>query len=163
MSFKRRYVDATTDSYVLVTISGSSTFTNILNGTYTDAITGDVKVVTNNTLTAECSGQGNMRIYVLSTDKTPAPGKIGTDGKYLYATAPVIADQPGYDGNEEPEDTETVRDTTPGTGGGSVEEPETPIEPSMSEGEQAVFFESTQGWTAVNAWIWTSGINYTGG
>ena len=166
MSFKRRYVDATTDSYVLVTISGSSTFTNILNGTYTDAITGDVKVVTNNTLTAECSGQGNMRIYVLTTDKTPAPGKIGTDGKYLYATAPVIADQPGYDGNEEPEDTETVRDTTPGTpgtGGGSVEEPETPIEPSMSEGEQAVFFESTQGWTAVNAWIWTSGTNYTGG
>lgn len=164
ISFKRRYVDANTDSYALVTISGNSTFTGILNGTYTDVITGDVKTVTNGTLTAECSGKGNMRIYVLSTSKTPAPGKIGTDGKYLYTSSPVIVEQAGYDGNEEPEDTETVRDTSAGGGGGgTVEEPDEPITPSMSEGEQAVFFEATNGWTNVNAWIWTSGANFTGG
>ena len=83
MSFKRRYTDDTTDSYALVTISGSSTFTNILNGTYIDAVTGDTQTVTNGTLTATCSGKGNMRVYVLTTSKTPAPGKLGTDGKYL--------------------------------------------------------------------------------
>lgn len=162
MAFKRRYVDATTDSYALVTISGSSTFTGVLNGTYTDVITGDVKTVTNGTLTATCSGKGNMRIYVLSTDKTPAPGKVGEDGKYLFDTASVTVPQAGYDGNEEPEDTETVRDTSDAPIV-APEEPETPIEPSMSEGEQAVFFEADNGWTYLNAWVWTSGANFTGG
>ena len=85
-AFKRRYTDATTDSYALVTISGNATFTGIENGTYTDVITGDVKTVTNGSLTATCSGKGNMRIYVLSTSLTKAPGKIGEDGKYLYNT-----------------------------------------------------------------------------
>ncbi|MDE6130989.1 MAG: alpha-amylase, partial [Muribaculaceae bacterium] len=32
MAFKRRYTDANTDSYVLVTISGDATFTGVLNG-----------------------------------------------------------------------------------------------------------------------------------
>ena len=35
-SFKRRYTDANTDSYALVTIQGNSTFTGVLNGTYTE-------------------------------------------------------------------------------------------------------------------------------
>ena len=162
MAFKRRYTDATTDSYVLVTVSGDATFTGVLNGTYTDAVTGDVITVKDGTLKAKCSGKGNMRVYVLSTDKTPAPGKIGTDGKYLYASAPVIVPQQGYDGNEEPEDLVTVRDSS-----GPVivgpEEPEEPIAPSMTKGEQAVFFEATNGWLNVNAWVWGGGKNFTGG
>ena len=30
-----------------------------------------------------------MRVYVLDTEKTPAPGKIGQDGIYLYTDNPV--------------------------------------------------------------------------
>ena len=57
---------------------------SIENGTYTEAITGATVNVTNGTLTSSgCSGQGNARIYVLTTAKTAAPGKVGTDGTYL--------------------------------------------------------------------------------
>ncbi|MBM2616475.1 alpha-amylase [Actinoplanes sp. LDG1-06] len=80
MAFKRRYTSGSTDSFVLVTISGSATFTGIPNGTYTDAVTGDVKTVTNGTLTAAVSGKGNLRAYVLGSS---APGKVGSDGPYL--------------------------------------------------------------------------------
>ncbi len=162
MAFKRRYTDDTTDSYALVTISGSATFTNVLNGTYTDVVTGDTKTVTDGTLTATCSGKGNMRVYVLSTQKTPAPGKIGVDSHYLYDTTPTDVTQSEYDGNQEPEDTLTVRDTSTG-GGGEVIEPEEPTPPTMSEGEQAIFFEADNDWKNVNAWIWNTGVNYTGG
>jgi len=108
-AFKRRYTDDNTDSFVLVTISGSASYSNIPNGTYTDAITGDVQTVSNGSLSVSCSGKGNMRIYVLSTSKTPAPGKVGTDGKYLYTTSSVEVTQPSYDGNQEPEDTWTCK------------------------------------------------------
>ena len=64
MAFKRRYTDSTTDSYVLVTISGDATFTGVLNGSYVDAITGDVKTVTDGTLTASCSGKGLSLIHI---------------------------------------------------------------------------------------------------
>lgn len=161
MAFKRRYVDDNTDSYALVTISGDATFTGMLNGTYTDAVTGDVITVSDGKLTARCSGKGNMRVYVLSTAKTPAPGRVGTDGKYLYATSAVNIPQSGYDGNEEPEDRVTVRDNSSGQGGQLVE-PDVPVTPSMRQDEQAIFFESDQ-WTSVNAWIWNTGSNYTGG
>ena len=100
-AFKRRFTDDTTDSYVLVTISGGATFTGIENGEYTDAITGDKQTVTNGTLKANCSGRGNMRIYVLKTAKNSISGKIGYDGKWLYSTSPVSAQQPGYDGTQE--------------------------------------------------------------
>ena len=90
-AFKRRYTDDKVDSYALVTISGDATFTGIENGTYTDVVTGDVKTVKNGTLSVSCSGEGNIRVYVLSTDKTPAPGKIGTDGKYIYGTTSVLS------------------------------------------------------------------------
>ncbi|MBW7473858.1 fibronectin type III domain-containing protein [Paenibacillus oenotherae] len=85
MSFKRRYTDAAKgiDSFALVTISGSATFNNIPSGVYKDAITGDVKNVTNGTLTASVSGKGNMRVYVLDLPGNPAPGKIGVDGEFL--------------------------------------------------------------------------------
>ena len=163
MSFKRRYVDDNTDSYVLVTISGSSTFTGILNGTYVDAITGDTKTVTDGTLTATCSGKGNLRVYVLNTSKTPAPGKVGEDGKYLYGTASV--DQPWTEWPDEtmPEETWTVKPSGGGSGG-TVEEPEEPIEPAIEDGEQAIFFENTSDWGGyIYAWIWNDDGNYTGG
>ena len=83
MAFKRRYTDDKTDSFCLVTISGGATFTGIPNGKYVDAVTGDVKNVTNGTLTANVSGKGNMRVYVLDTAKTPAPGRVITNGDYL--------------------------------------------------------------------------------
>ncbi|MWC27157.1 carbohydrate binding domain-containing protein [Paenibacillus sp. MMS18-CY102] len=85
IAYKRRYTDAATgvDSFALVTISGSATFSGIPNGTYKDAITGDVKVVSNGTLTASVSGKANMRIYVLDLPGNAAPGKIGEDGPYL--------------------------------------------------------------------------------
>ena len=62
MAFKRRYTDASTDSYVLVTISGNATFSGILNGTYTDVVTGDVKTVTNGSLSVNCSGLSLIHI-----------------------------------------------------------------------------------------------------
>ncbi len=83
MAFKRRYTDANTDSFACVTISGGATFSGIPNGTYVDAVTGDTQNVTGGTLTANCSGQGNMRVYVLSTSKTPAPGRVIPNGDYL--------------------------------------------------------------------------------
>ena len=85
MAFKRRYTNEAegVDSFVLVSITNAATFNGIPNGTYKDAITGDVKVVTNQTLSIPSTGKGNMRIYVLDLSGNPAPGKIGTDGKYL--------------------------------------------------------------------------------
>ncbi|MBO4208974.1 alpha-amylase family glycosyl hydrolase, partial [Micromonospora echinofusca] len=83
MAFKRRYTAGAVDSFALVTISGGATFTGIPDGTYVDAVTGDTKTVTNGTLTATVSGQGNLRVYVLSLPGNPAPGRIGTAGPYL--------------------------------------------------------------------------------
>ena len=83
IAFKRRYTDANTDSFALVAISGNATFSGIPNGTYVDAVTGDVKNVTGGTLTASVSGKGNMRVYVLDTAKTPAPGRVIPNGQFL--------------------------------------------------------------------------------
>ena len=159
-AFKRRYTDANTDSYVLVSISGGATFSNILNGTYVDCVTGDTKTVTNGSLTVSCSGKGNLRVYVLDTDKTKAPGKVGQDGKYIYSTSSVAGSQSSYDGTEE-ELSSNNGGSDPSSG---TEEPEEVITPSMSEGEQAVFFENTANWNGtIRAWVWGDSKNYTGG
>ena len=74
----------TVDSFVCVSVTNAATFTNIPNGTYIDAVTGDVKNVTNGTLSIAASGKGNMRVYVLSSGGFDGiSGKIGTDGTYL--------------------------------------------------------------------------------
>ncbi len=83
LAFKRRYTDETTDSFVCVSISGDATFTGIPNGRYVDAVTGDVKNVTNGTLNVSVSGKGNLKAYVLDTEKTPALGRVVTNGLYL--------------------------------------------------------------------------------
>lgn len=64
MAYIRRYTGDGIDSLACVTVSGGATFKGIPNGKYIDAVTGDVQNVTNGTLTASCSGQGNARIYV---------------------------------------------------------------------------------------------------
>jgi len=161
MAFKRRYTDATTDSYVLVTISGDATFSGILNGTYTDVVTGDVRTVTDGRLTVKCPGKGNVRAYVLSTALTPAPGKIGGDGKWLYSTKPAADAQSAYDGNEEAGDTVTVKDTA--SGGEDPAEPDEPTAPAMAEGEQAVFFENSSAWAGtIRAYAWNGATEYAG-
>lgn len=81
ISFKRRYTDSDTDSFVCVAISGTATFSGVPSGTYVDVVSGDVQQCSG-TLTANCSGKGNMRVYVLQTDGAP-DGKIGEDGTYL--------------------------------------------------------------------------------
>ncbi|MGW1780725.1 carbohydrate binding domain-containing protein [Streptomyces sp. NPDC002143] len=78
MAFKRRYTSGSTDSFALVTVTGGASFTGIPNGTYTDAVTGDVKSVSNGSLTVSAPGKGNLRVYVLN-----GPGKVGVDGPYL--------------------------------------------------------------------------------
>ncbi len=83
IAFKRRYTDSTTDSFVCVAISGNATFSGIPNGKYVDAVTGDVQNVSGGTLTANVSGKGNMKVYVLDTAKTPAPGRVIPNGDYL--------------------------------------------------------------------------------
>ncbi len=84
MAFKRRYSAGGIDSFALVTVSGSATFYNIPNGTYKDCVTGNTIVVNSGTLTASCSGKGNIRVYVLDLPGNPAPGKIGNNGTYIY-------------------------------------------------------------------------------
>ena len=84
MAYKRRYTDDNVDSFACVTISDGATFNNLPGGTYTDAVTGDVKEVEEGgTLSIETPGKANMRVYVLTTRKTKAPGKVGEDGTYL--------------------------------------------------------------------------------
>jgi glycosidase len=83
IAFKRRYTSGSVDSFALVTVSGGATFSGIPNGTYTDAVSGDVRTVTNGTLSAAVSGKGDMAVYVLSLAGNPAPGKVGSDGPYL--------------------------------------------------------------------------------
>lgn len=158
-AFKRRYTDGTTDSYALVTINGPATFTGILNGTYTDCITGDVKTVTNGTLTTtSCSGKGNMRIYVLSTSLTPAPGKIGEDGPYLYSSSANAGTVLSYDGTEE--------ELSSNDGEGNGTSPVVPIdvyEPSCAQNDLSVFLETGTSVGNVTTWVWNSSSNYTGG
>lgn len=153
-AFKRRYTDATTDSYALVCISGGATFTGILNGTYTDVVTGDVKTVTNGTLTATCSGKGNLRVYVLSTSLTPAPGKIGVDGKYIYTSSPASIADPAWDGTQE----ELTDDNGQG-GQGGTEEPEAPATPCLETAdEKAVFFHAPQEFgSTIYVYMWING------
>ena len=85
MAFKRRYTNTEegVDSFVCVSITNGATFNNIPNGKYVDAITGDVKNVTNGTLSIPSVGKGNMRVYVLDLPGNSAPGKIGEAGAYL--------------------------------------------------------------------------------
>ena len=154
-AFKRRYTDATTDSYALVTISGGATFSNIENGTYVDCVTGDTKTVTNGTLSVSCSGKGNLRVYVLNTAKTKAPGKIGTDGKYIYASSSVGGSNPAWDGTQE--------ELTDNQGGSS--DPEEIIEPCLTSSNQRTVFFTKSGdfGKKINCYVWSSNATISKG
>ena len=151
-AFKRRYTDDTTDSYALVCISGGATFSSIPNGTYTDCVTGDVKTVSNGSLSVSCSGKGNLRVYVLSTGKTPAPGKIGNDGKYIYTSTARNIPNPTWDGTE--------MEKTEEQGGGSSTEP---VEPCLTNAdEHAVFFHKSSDFGGtIYCYIWHTGTGQT--
>lgn len=154
-AFKRRYTDDTTDSYALICISGNGTFTGILNGTYTDCVTGDTKTVTDGKLSVSCFGKGNLRVYVLSTDKTPAPGKIGEDGKYIFTASAKNIPDPVWDGTEM-----ELTDDPSNPGGGEVTEP---VAPCLTDAdERAVFFtKSSDFGNAINCYIWHTGTGST--
>ena len=150
-AFKRRYKDATTDSYCLVTISGDATFSNILEGTYIDVVTGDVKTVSKGgKLTATCSGKGNLRVYVLQTDKNSVSGKVGKDGKYIYGPKSVVNTPPSYDGKQE-------EGSANNGGSAGSQEPEIAIDPCVAAGEKCVFFQKPANWGGiVNCYIWNA-------
>lgn len=154
-AFKRRYTDATTDSYALVCISGGATFSNILNGTYVDCVTGDKKTVTNGTLSVSCSGKGNMRVYVLDTEKTKAPGIVGVDGKYVYGSKNA-GSYPSWDGTQEELDDRFGA-------GGNTDWGE-PVEPCVASAEErAVFFKGDKEWgTSVAVYMWNGAGNIAG-
>lgn len=83
MSYVRRYTDDNTDSLALVSISSGATFKNIPNGKYIDAVTGDVKYVTDGTLTVPELAKANMRVYVCcASGFTGIDGQIGGDSAY---------------------------------------------------------------------------------
>ena len=151
-AFKRRYTDQTTDSYALVCISGGATFSGIENGTYVDCVTGDTQTVTNGTLSVSCSGKGNMRVYVLNTSKTQAPGKVGVDGKYLYQSSSAGGSTPKWDGTQEELDKGSG-----GTNSGGGE----PVEPCLaSVSERAVFFQAPANFgTSASVYMWINGTN----
>ena len=86
ISYKRRYTDDTVDSYALVAISSGCTFSDVLNGTYVDVVTGKKVEVTNGTLTTDSIGKANMRVFVLqnaTAEEYGATGKIGDSLEYL--------------------------------------------------------------------------------
>ncbi|MBR1482206.1 MAG: starch-binding protein [Ruminococcus sp.] len=84
MAFTRRYTANGVDSLACVAISGGATFNNLPNGRYVDAVTGDVKQVTNGTLSVASVGQANMRVYVCcGSGFKGISGAIGGTGAYL--------------------------------------------------------------------------------
>ncbi len=104
IAFKRRYTNGDIDSYALVAISGAATFTGVLNGPYTEVITGEIVNVTNGTLSSPEIAKGNMRVYVLN-----GTGKIGEEGPYL-CEAPKFGPEQTYDGHEEDDCAEKPED-----------------------------------------------------
>lgn len=156
-SFKRRYVGNGVDSYALVAIGGGATFSNVLNGTYTDVITGQTYNVSNGTVSVSCSGQGSMRILVKD-----GPGKIGEDGKFLYSSSPVSKSGQDYDGTQE-EASSVNGGGNPSSGGSTNLDDLEVYEPSVTDGELCVFYEAAANVSSVAIWVWNSNTNYTGG
>ena len=108
IAFKRRYTNGDIDSYALVAISGAATFTGVLNGEYTEVITGAKVTVSDGTLSSPEITKGNMRVYVLD-DKSKI-GKIGEDGRYLFDGKANYGSEQTYDGHEEDDCAEKPED-----------------------------------------------------
>ena len=81
-AFKRAYKD----SYALVALNGGATFSDVPAGTYVDLVTGQSYTPSNGTITVTApSNKGQLRVLV----KGWTGGKVGEDGKFIYATSPV--------------------------------------------------------------------------
>ncbi|MDE6301790.1 MAG: starch-binding protein [Muribaculaceae bacterium] len=81
-AFKRAYKD----SYALVAINGGATFTGVPSGTYVDIVTGKSYTPAGGSITVDASkNKGQLRVLV----KDWKGGKVGTDGKFIYASSPV--------------------------------------------------------------------------
>ncbi|MGN0481686.1 MAG: alpha-amylase family glycosyl hydrolase [Lachnospiraceae bacterium] len=95
MAFIRRYTNADegVDSLALVTISGAAEFKNIPNGEYADAVTGEVKYVTDGTLSVDAPGKGDMRVYVCQ-----AEGFTGLSTEFDVPTYTLSFDGNGAEG-----------------------------------------------------------------
>ena len=143
-AFKRRYTSGDIDSYALIALNAGATFSNVLNGTYTDVITGNTITVSNGTLTTPSfSGKGNMRIYVLNK---------------------VNPTQLAYDGSEEEGDPNTVYVSGGGSSGGGVDIDNLEVyTPTISDDELSVFYETSTSNTFITLWVWNSSTNFTGG
>ena len=70
LAFVRRYTANGIDSLAVVAISNTATFSGLPNGTYVNLLTGERKPVSNGSLTASVSGQGNLAVYVLENSST---------------------------------------------------------------------------------------------
>lgn len=83
-AYVRRYTDSEVDSIACISVSGGATFKNLPAGTYIDVCTGDTKTVSEGgSLSASCSGTGNLRIYVNATKDSSITGKIGGDSPFI--------------------------------------------------------------------------------
>lgn len=82
-AFKRAWKD----SYACVSVNGGGSFSNLPAGKYTELITGETFTVAEGgslTLNAP-NNKGQLRVAV----KDWKGGKVGTDGKFIYATSAV--------------------------------------------------------------------------
>lgn len=80
-AFKRAYKD----SYALVAINGGATFSNVPAGTYTDLVTGKTYQGGGSITVDAPTNKGQLRVLV----KGWTGGKVGEDGKFIYASSPV--------------------------------------------------------------------------
>ncbi len=154
LAFIRRYTNAEegVDSLALVTISNSATFKNIPNGTYIDAVTGDVKNVTDGTLSVSSLGKGNMRVYVCcATGFTGIDGAIGqTNNTYLKSIGSSTKAK------------STNADTTASTYTAKT----MALQKSSVEayaGGDTVYCQNDAGWNQVYCYMWNSGSDNNGG
>ncbi|MCM1369970.1 MAG: alpha-amylase family glycosyl hydrolase [Candidatus Amulumruptor caecigallinarius] len=82
-AFKRAYKN---ESYALVAINGGATFSGVPAGTYVDLVTGQSYTPSNGSITVSApQGKGQLRVLV----KDWTGGKVGEDGKFIYASSPV--------------------------------------------------------------------------
>ena len=84
MAYVKRYTNAAEgiDSLALVAVTEGATFKNIPNGKYIDAVSGDVKNVTDGTLSVSVGGKGDMAVYVYcASGFTGIEGAVGPAGQ----------------------------------------------------------------------------------
>lgn len=83
-AFKRAYKN---ESYALVAVNGGASFSNVPAGTYVDLVTGESYTAAEGGSISVSAPQGKGQLRVLVKDWKG--GKVGTDGKFIYATSAV--------------------------------------------------------------------------